>query len=1014
MQKKWFLLVLLIVMFPFLGITGYNVFFVDGSEQWFAMNGGQPIFSNWGDVEAISNSEAVYAIIDDGEDFYATRFNFSMNKWETLSSNGWSSEENPIPIPLSITESIRKIKLFSIQNQIRGFFIGYSKILPKNLDVHGAIFDFYLNDSIKKWTGNGYDEFSSQTLFYSWNGVTGEMAIDDRGNSLAVGSYGYTLGGGVLSITAAKFINDTWKLWNGSGWTNWHSSYNSYTPIIQNNETSLGITNPKISFLNNTKEFIGFYNRGNKLCSFKYNDTWFFWSDIGWTNDSSLNCSEFNSLLPGYRADGYYSYNNILSNNTNIFLISNNITAINYLSYSSDGQWSSGHILDRGDLLSYAINIDKNGQLAYVTNPLSDSSNISLHRNEGVSKFSVPYPAAIEKIIFLEDNTPMIFISMNASLYVYSSKDFNDTLINKTIIIPEAKPIDSSFVINKTWIDRVNEVFYGASLAGHLALDSEENIYSPHVGVCSLLIFHKDKDPLTQGNFWGGFWDYFWFPSGVDVDNVRERVYVADYLAGTGGSGGLYSGRVIIFNKSFNNQTLFYKTLGVSPNLPKPEIIYPVTMYGFKFPSDLAIDEENGYLYVSDSMNHKIVKYDVINLESDTPVKLSEIGSFGTGEGEFKFPLGIDTDELGNLYVADSGNHRIQKFDKNGTFNLSFGDFGKGHGQFMYPYSLSVDNVYNLIYVADPYNKNFQIFSKNGTFIKRVNSEGVLNFSAVGGISGNNGTIHLGYFALTYMIAKIEIANKTDLNLNLIPDSLEICRADGCNQNCPGFCTYPEDLDCGGFCNDQCKNGDEVITDCGGSCNLISEEQCSDGIDNDCDGSVDEGCSSGGGGSSSSGGGGWVSNLYKLGENVASRILGNKENDSIDSDTSERINNLEYNFSLNGEEHSIIILNFSNSSVILEIRSESIIVELFRSQPKQIDVDKDGKDDIIIEYNDFIDGKIDLRVSIIDQKNVYEWVIFFICLATIATLIILFFVYRKLKKEEGKEEKLKSKLRSFS
>jgi len=42
-------------------------------------------------------------------------------------------------------------------------------------------------------------------------------------------------------------------------------------------------------------------------------------------------------------------------------------------------------------------------------------------------------------------------------------------------------------------------------------------------------------------------------------------------------------------------------------------------------------------------------------------------GSYGTGEGKFDRPYGIATDGAGNVYVADTYNHRIQKFSPDTT-----------------------------------------------------------------------------------------------------------------------------------------------------------------------------------------------------------------------------------------------------------------------------------------------------------------------------------------------------------
>ena len=43
-------------------------------------------------------------------------------------------------------------------------------------------------------------------------------------------------------------------------------------------------------------------------------------------------------------------------------------------------------------------------------------------------------------------------------------------------------------------------------------------------------------------------------------------------------------------------------------------------------------------------------------------------GSHGKGNGQFDNPTDVSIDSLDYIFVADSGNDRIQKFDKTGTF----------------------------------------------------------------------------------------------------------------------------------------------------------------------------------------------------------------------------------------------------------------------------------------------------------------------------------------------------------
>ena len=48
-------------------------------------------------------------------------------------------------------------------------------------------------------------------------------------------------------------------------------------------------------------------------------------------------------------------------------------------------------------------------------------------------------------------------------------------------------------------------------------------------------------------------------------------------------------------------------------------------------------------------------------------------GANGALGGEFNFPEGVATDSAGNIYVADTNNERVQKFDSSGKFMLAFG-----------------------------------------------------------------------------------------------------------------------------------------------------------------------------------------------------------------------------------------------------------------------------------------------------------------------------------------------------
>jgi DNA-binding beta-propeller fold protein YncE len=105
-------------------------------------------------------------------------------------------------------------------------------------------------------------------------------------------------------------------------------------------------------------------------------------------------------------------------------------------------------------------------------------------------------------------------------------------------------------------------------------------------------------------------------------------------------------------------------------------------------------------------------------------VYVTQWGSYGAGNGQFYYPGAVATDAAGNVYVADSWNHRIQKFTSTGSYATRWGLTGGGNGQFAYPYGLATDAAGN-VYVADQYNHRIQVFGRDVTPTASVTWGGV-------------------------------------------------------------------------------------------------------------------------------------------------------------------------------------------------------------------------------------------------------------------------------------------------
>ena len=77
----------------------------------------------------------------------------------------------------------------------------------------------------------------------------------------------------------------------------------------------------------------------------------------------------------------------------------------------------------------------------------------------------------------------------------------------------------------------------------------------------------------------------------------------------------------------------------------------------------------------------------------------------------------------GTLYVLDSGNFRIQAFDRDGKFLHAFGKVGVNTGNFARPRGIAVDDE-GKIYVSDASFNNFQVFQPDGQLLLAVGQTG--------------------------------------------------------------------------------------------------------------------------------------------------------------------------------------------------------------------------------------------------------------------------------------------------
>jgi tripartite motif-containing protein 2/3/tripartite motif-containing protein 71 len=182
-------------------------------------------------------------------------------------------------------------------------------------------------------------------------------------------------------------------------------------------------------------------------------------------------------------------------------------------------------------------------------------------------------------------------------------------------------------------------------------------------------------------------------PSGVAVDNL-DNILVVDED----------SNRI----QKFTSEGQFLASVGT-------EGVEPLQ---FDRPMDIAFDTLSKKVFVVDSESHRV---QVLN--SDLTLCNIIGGQRGSNDGQLTFPLGVACDSTGNVYIADSGNNRIQVFTASGKFLRKFGSYGKNEGQLDWPIGVAVD-ARDMVFVGEDGNHRISVFSPTGRFITSFGQRG--------------------------------------------------------------------------------------------------------------------------------------------------------------------------------------------------------------------------------------------------------------------------------------------------
>jgi DNA-binding beta-propeller fold protein YncE len=475
-------------------------------------------------------------------------------------------------------------------------------------------------------------------------------------------------------------------------------------------------------------------------------------------------------------------------------------------------------------LLPRALAVDSAGNI-YVAERLirkiDTSGTVTTYAGTGVSAdiFSAPYGIAFDSAgnLYVADASHKIYkIDTSGTVTTYAGTGTPDSTDGAGDVASFSTPRGLAFdsagnlyvadydnsKIRKIDTSRNVTTYASSGFLGPrgLAFDSAGNLYVADSDNQSILKIDTSRNVTTYASG-------FSYPYGIAFDSAGN-LYVADggnynirkidtsrnvttYAGGSGrgnqngtiGSsqtnistdprgtvfdkdGNMYttdSTRHCIYKRDANgNRSLFAGISGTSGSTNGPGVSAT-----FNQPYGIAVDSD-GNLYVADSNNHKIRKIDTSGVVST----YAGTGAQGYAGGlwsvaMFNQPYGIAVDSGGNVYVADRNNHTIRMIDNTRTVTTIAGTTGVGYidGQgitatFSYPTGVAVDSAGN-VFVADTNNNKIR---KIDNTVNRV----VSTYAGTGSTGYNNGPLLSASFTTFKTLAVDSDGNIYGANLTKV------------------------------------------------------------------------------------------------------------------------------------------------------------------------------------------------------------------------------------------------------
>lgn len=178
----------------------------------------------------------------------------------------------------------------------------------------------------------------------------------------------------------------------------------------------------------------------------------------------------------------------------------------------------------------------------------------------------------------------------------------------------------------------------------------------------------------------------------------------------------------------------------------------------------------DGHMYVCDTSNHRVLRYDsTFTIDGQFPGSIGSLPGAGSDNAHLNGPQGISVDGSGNIFVADTNNHRVVKISPSMTYLSQFGFTGVSagdntHCSFPQGVHAGVSNVY----VSDT--GNYRIIKLNSS-LAYVDQFGTT------GVQGSDNSHCMGPARMTAGVNRLIVADQTRvLILNSSPSPMVLDR----------------------------------------------------------------------------------------------------------------------------------------------------------------------------------------------------------------------------------------------